>query len=173
MRKMLLSAVATTCIAAPAFAADLAVKAPPLPPSYVSEWSGFYVGLEGGYGWRSQTFDAFNRIPGFGGVDDTGSVNFPQFVGAGVGSIKQSGWLAGGFFGAQKQFGNWVLGIETDIDATGIKGSANATGRSVETLTGPGPLFVTTLPFTTSAFSFTIPGQTITSSGATAPTTVT
>jgi opacity protein-like surface antigen len=173
MRKLFLSTAATTCIVAPAFAADLAVKAPAIAPAYLEEWSGIYVGLEGGYGWGRHTFDAFNRIPGFGGVDDTGTVNFPQFVGANVGSIKQSGWLAGGFLGAQKQFGNWVLGIEADIDATGIKGSAGATGSSLETLTGPGPLFVTTQPFTTSPVNLTIPGQTISSTGSTAPFTLT
>jgi outer membrane immunogenic protein len=54
MRKLLL---ATTALAAlvvtPALAADMAApvyKAPP-PPAPIFSWTGFYIGLNGGYGW--------------------------------------------------------------------------------------------------------------------------
>ena len=43
-----------------------------------------------------------------------------------LGSIHSSGWLFGAFFGAQKQWGNWVLGLEADVDGTDIKGSTSA-----------------------------------------------
>lgn len=49
-------------------------------------------------------------------------------------SIKQNGWLFGGFFGAQKQWGNWIFGIEGDIDGANIKGSgttASSTSSNV------------------------------------------
>src|SRR5262249_24723353 len=50
-------------------------------------------------------------------------------VDASIGSVSQSGWLAGGHVGAQKQWGSWVLGIEADFDAADIKGSTTvATG---------------------------------------------
>lgn len=50
-------AALTMLIAAPAFAADMAVKAPPMPPAPVASWTGFYVGIDGGGEWgRSNTF---------------------------------------------------------------------------------------------------------------------
>src|SRR5262249_3855193 len=138
--------LAGTALASPALAADLAVKAPVAAPILISDWSGVYVGLEAGYGWGKQSIDSFAGRLGIAGVDASGTVNFPAFAGPGVGSVTERGWLAGGFFGVQKQLGSWVLGLEGDIDATGIKGSASATSVHVETLTGPGPVFVTTQP---------------------------
>lgn len=41
-------------------AADLAVNPPVYkapPPVILSDWAGFYVGVHGGYGWGSTTFD--------------------------------------------------------------------------------------------------------------------
>ncbi len=43
-----------------------------------------------------------------------------------IDSVHQKGWLFGGFVGAQKQWGSWVLGIEADYDAAEIKGSSTS-----------------------------------------------
>jgi len=97
MRKLLLSAAATIAIAGPASAADLAVKARPAPaPAYIaSPWDGLYVGGNLGYGETSFEF------PGI------------SFHGNGV---------VGGFqVGYNKQYGTFVLGLETDFDLTSIK----------------------------------------------------
>ncbi len=102
-------------------AADMALKAPPVP--YVSDWSGVYVGLEGGYGWGNQDIDAsyaFFSVGEF--IDPTGKVT--------IGSINQSGGLFGGFVGAQKQWNNWVLGVEANFDGADISGSTSGTGGS-------------------------------------------
>jgi outer membrane immunogenic protein len=114
-------------------AADMAVKAPLPAPPLVQDWSGAYVGLEGGYGWGKQNTDAISpgdpftaaitRPPPVGTLVLTPPLFFPNVA---VPSIKQKGWLLGGFFGAQKQWGNWVLGIEGDIDAADIKGSGTS-----------------------------------------------
>jgi outer membrane immunogenic protein len=127
----LLAATAMGVIASQgALAADLrpAYKAPPPAPPPVQDWSGIYVGLEAGYGWGKQNFSNFDPFfaskeltPDFGCDDKTCGPN------AGIGSVSQSGWLAGGFVGAQKQWGSWVLGIEADFDAADIKGSTTAT----------------------------------------------
>ncbi len=79
-------------------------------------WSGFYAGVNGGYGWR-QSSDQF-AYPA--GVSLTG-VPFPAFDGIGA---------SGGFGGGQIGY-NWqsffgtpalVAGVETDIQGSGIGG---------------------------------------------------
>ena len=62
MKKLVLAGAAVAAlIAGPAMAADLPVKAPPIVPVY--DWTGFYVGINGGYSFgRSET--DFN-FPGF------------------------------------------------------------------------------------------------------------
>jgi outer membrane immunogenic protein len=126
----------------------MVVKAPPAAPP-PQDWSGIYVGLEGGYGWGNQSTDAID--PGdqavfFTSVPAGGTIPQPIppifFSDVAMPSVKQNGWLFGGFFGAQKQWGNWVLGIEGDIDGANIKGSgtsnASFTSDTVITFTAPG-----------------------------------
>ena len=52
--------------AAPALAADLPVKAPPMPPAPVWNWTGFYIGVNGGYSWgrSSRDLNFFNPLNG-------------------------------------------------------------------------------------------------------------
>jgi outer membrane immunogenic protein len=113
-------------------AADMAVKAPLPAPPPVSDWSGVYFGLEGGYGWGKQNTNAISSGDPFtaaltqqfaGTLVFTPPLFFPDVA---LPSIKQRGWLLGGFLGAQKQWGNWVLGIEGDIDGADIKGSGTS-----------------------------------------------
>jgi opacity protein-like surface antigen len=126
----------STALASPAFSADL----PPSPvspfaaPAYLEEWSGIYVGLEAGYGWGRQKLGS-TSVGGFGGASDTANilngvgdgVLFPEFTALSINnSISQRGGVFGGFAGAQKQFGNWVLGLEVDFDGASIRGSSNA-----------------------------------------------
>jgi outer membrane immunogenic protein len=81
-------------------AADLAVKAPvyKAPPVYLSDWSGFYLGVNGGYGWGKTTFDA-----PFGFAD-----------------ASPKGGLVGGHAGYNWQYGSIVTGLEVDFDAADI-----------------------------------------------------
>ncbi len=90
-------------------AADLPSRpqaAPLMSPTPVYNWSGIYFGLNGGGGWGNQ--DPFNLITN-------------RFDG---GTIDFSGGVFGGTAGAQIQSGHVVLGFETDLDWTGLKGSA-------------------------------------------------
>jgi len=89
-----------------AHAADLAVKAPPETPSAaVYNWTGLYVGVNGGWGWGQQ--DPLNLL---GNRFDRSSFNI-------------NGGMVGGTFGAQIQQGAIVLGFESDIDWADIRGS--------------------------------------------------
>jgi outer membrane immunogenic protein len=132
MKKLLRISAALAALIGPATAAESArpvYKQPVVAPPPVSDWSGIYVGLEGGYGWGEQST---NATPGdqflatilFAGSPAT--LTPPLFFPGVVPSIRQNGWLFGGFFGAQRQWGNWVLGIEGDIDDADIKGSGLA-----------------------------------------------
>jgi len=108
-------------------------KAPAPPPQ---DWSGVYVGLEGGYGWGKQRTDAIDPGGQFSPVFTspnlhpgelvplTSPIFFPDLA---IPSTKQNGWLFGGFFGAQRQWGSWVLGIEGDVDGANIKGAGSST----------------------------------------------
>jgi len=53
MKKLAIAIAAIALIGTPAFAADMAVKAPPPvpapPPNF--NWTGFYIGGVGTYGW--------------------------------------------------------------------------------------------------------------------------
>jgi outer membrane immunogenic protein len=77
----------------------------------IYNWTGFYVGINGGGGWGHSDFSA----------PFTGSSNM-------------SGGLVGGTFGYNWQMNQVVLGLETDIDWSNIRGSsACGFGFSCET----------------------------------------
>jgi len=115
MNRSLAVAIAAVGFAVSAFsvqAADMP-RANPVPYYKISEepfsWTGFYIGINGGYGWgRSSWSD-----PAFGA--DSGSFN-------------TTGTLFGGQLGYNWQTGPLVLGVETDAEWTNIKGSTAGPG---------------------------------------------
>ncbi len=102
-----------------ASAADMAMrtKAPPMIVDPAYNWSGFYVGANVGYGWgNADTF--FNPLP-----SATTFVNLlPQTLGP-----DPKGVLGGLQAGYNWQSGKFVLGVETDIQASDIHGSTVVT----------------------------------------------
>jgi len=109
-------------IGTPAFAADMALKAPPPPPAPVYSWTGFYIGANVGGGWGSnRSVDYSSNVP-----------HDSLFMGAGetpvATSFKDSGAVGGLQFGYNWQFNrNWLVGLETDFDWSGLKGSGSGT----------------------------------------------
>jgi opacity protein-like surface antigen len=106
---------------------------------------GVYAGAEVGYRWGRQRFnDTFNAgalTPFDTGTTSSGIVvdcsifcetvssNSRVFVpnlSVPLAAVNQKGWVAGGFFGAQKQWGRFAPGLEADIDGANINGAANA-----------------------------------------------
>jgi outer membrane immunogenic protein len=85
-------------------AADLrqpSYKAPAYSAPSYSNWTGFYVGLNGGYGFGKSNWD------------------FPAV------SVSPKGLLAGVTVGYNFQTGTWLWGVEADADYSGMKGSVD------------------------------------------------
>jgi outer membrane immunogenic protein len=107
-----------------ALAADLAVKAPVYkapPPVPVFSWTGFYIGGNLGYG--ANTTDG-----GPGCIDNNGVSNGPNCQIVPGGQVNASGVFGGGQFGYNWQFGQYVWGLETDFQGSGIRGSTTVAG---------------------------------------------
>jgi outer membrane immunogenic protein len=123
MRKVLGLVGAALVSAAPAFAADLAVKAPLMPTGPVFNWTGFYIGGNVGWGWSDDAEVSFSGDP---------SVIAP-LIGRGVYASSFAAYPSGPVGGVQAgynwQTGPFVLGIETDIQAASI--AKNETFTSV------------------------------------------
>jgi outer membrane immunogenic protein len=107
MKRVFLACVSVLALGGVAVAADLPpaagpgpyYKAPAYNPAY--NWSGFYLGLNGGGGWGRSTWTT-------------------------TGSFDTSGGLAGGTLGYNYQINQIVLGVEGDIDWADINGSTSA-----------------------------------------------
>lgn len=108
MKKTLLSAAALVGLTLTASAADLGYKKPsPVPMMARYNWTGFYVGIQGGYGFSD-------------GIRHTQTAPGP----ATSGSFKAKGGLIGATVGYNYQLANnIVLGAEGDYAWSGIKGS--------------------------------------------------
>ena len=107
LQRALFAAVAAIGFASIASAADMPAKAPvykAAPPVVMNDWSGIYVGVNGG--WTRNNFDwAFD--PALAGAPNQ------QF------SLDKSSATIGGHVGIQKQFGLWVLGVELAYNSIG------------------------------------------------------
>lgn len=99
------AALVTASLAA--HAADLPSRPAPRGPAVAQpayNWTGIYLGINGGYGWGRQ--DPLSLI-----TSQYDTVN-----------ADIDGWMVGGTFGAQIQSGQVVLGVEGDFDWANIKG---------------------------------------------------
>jgi len=94
-----------------ASAADLPVytKAPPPVVAAIYDWSGFYIGLNGGGGWSHKCWD---RNTGLNGT-----------FAATEGCNDPNGGEVGGQFGYRWQTGHWVFGLEAQGDWANLSGS--------------------------------------------------
>jgi outer membrane immunogenic protein len=117
MKKLLLASVGVLALGImSASAADVARRrAPPPPPPVITpvfSWTGFYAGINGGYGWGGGT---------------SFSAPFAS------NSFDASGGLVGGTLGYNYQMNQIVFGVEGDIDASWIKGSGICGGLTCQT----------------------------------------
>jgi outer membrane immunogenic protein len=119
MRKSVVAALMLALAGtAHAFAADLPPPIPPAPlPPAVYNWTGFYIGINGGYG--------------------TGRSNWSDGPVGTTGSFPTSGFLVGGTVGANYQIGEYVFGIEGDGDWTNLNGNSGSTCGAISAVVPP------------------------------------
>jgi outer membrane immunogenic protein len=131
MKKLFLSATAiATVMSVSAFAADLpSIKSAPA-TAPVPLWTGFYAGLNAGYGFgtanNAQNYGWSNRFPN--GLLSTQAAFAASYSYMGR-NIAQGGFIGGGQVGYNYQHGqSIVLGFEADMQGSGISGEGNANG---------------------------------------------
>jgi outer membrane immunogenic protein len=110
MKKFALALVAAVIGTGNSFAADIALKARPAPPTMdpAISWSGFYVGVNAG--WADQ--------------GDRRDLTFTNSVGNATPptpGLRASGGFGGGQVGYNWQRGAAVFGLEADIEGAGIR----------------------------------------------------
>ena len=104
MKRVVFACLGMLGLAATANAADLPRRYDPVPQRTfvpVYNWTGFYIGINGGGGWGDSKWDS-------------------------VGSFDVSGGMIGGTVGYNWQSAQWVFGLEGDLDWTNINGSSTA-----------------------------------------------
>jgi outer membrane immunogenic protein len=118
MKKLLLAGAGLLALGVTAAsAADLPrrdvmpTKAPVYAPPPVYNWTGFYLGINGGGAFGQSSFE---------GAVPSGTYNV-------------SGGLVGGTIGYNWQIGQAVLGLEGDMDWASIRGSSNCAGLACDT----------------------------------------
>jgi len=113
-RSLLLASVALGVGATSGLAADLPTKKgpPPAPIAAPFSWTGFNVGLQGGYGWGVENDD----------------LSVPTQVTAD--HFTANGPFGGAHVGYDQQFGSLVIGGRAELDFSGLHGSTNGSGFS-------------------------------------------
>jgi outer membrane immunogenic protein len=120
MRRKSIVAAAMLVLAATgdAIAADIPAPnfTPPLPTAAYN-WTGFYLGINGGFG--------------------TGNSNWSDGPVGTTGSFTISGYLIGGTVGVNYQIGQFVFGIEGDGDWTSLQGNSGSTCGAISAVVPP------------------------------------
>jgi outer membrane immunogenic protein len=101
----------------------------------MSNWSGFYIGGNIGYAWADPTHSVGNISP----FTITAPLTNPSFSTPNPsGPLNLDGMLGGFQIGWNAQYGNWVVGLETDFQATGQKDNRAVNGGNFVLGTGGG-----------------------------------
>ena len=114
MKRLALAVSALVLSSVAASAADMApryTKAPPPIVAAVYDWSGFYIGLNGGGGWSRKCWDVTNIL----GV--------PIVPNLAEGCHDATGGVVGGQIGYRWQMASWVFGLEGQGDWANLSGS--------------------------------------------------
>src|SRR5258705_3816728 len=112
MKKHIFAACLAALTVTPALAADMAVKAPPMAGARsIYDWTGMYVGINGGGGRSSNCWDM------------NGALVFGFSPAISEGCNNGTGAVVGGQIGYRYQVNSLVFGIEAQGDWADMKGS--------------------------------------------------
>jgi outer membrane immunogenic protein len=120
MRRESVAAAAMAMLTATGHVVAADLPTPSLParlPAAVYNWTGFYLGINGGFG--------------------TGNSNWSDGPVGTTGSFPISGYLVGGTVGANYQIGANVFGIEGDGDWTNLHGNSGSTRGAIAAVVPP------------------------------------
>src|SRR6201995_742178 len=135
MKKIAIILAALAASSVDAFAADMAVKAPPAPPAALYNWTGFYIGGNSGYGWGG------NTSPNISFTDPGNTIGFANYFALGGNvfpALKPRGFIGGGRIGWGWQWGQFVGGVGAAILGPDIKASGTETVAPPVPGGGPG-----------------------------------
>jgi outer membrane immunogenic protein len=153
IRSLIMAGVALLALAGVAFAADLpSLKAPPIyVPPPVPTWTGFYIGVNGGYGFGDFSFDTHD----------------PAGLLVAHAGATSDGFIGGGQGGFNYQFpsSNFVLGGEADFDGSTVEGTYSPPSVPLGTVSSKldwlgtararlGLAFGNILPYVTGGFAY-------------------
>ncbi len=105
-----------------ASAADLAARPYTKAPAIVApiyDWSGFYIGINGGGAWSHNCWDL------------TSNAGIPVVPNAAEGCHNAAGGLVGGQIGYRWQSANWVFGLEAQGDWADLKGTNSSLALTI------------------------------------------
>jgi outer membrane immunogenic protein len=112
------SAALVGCLSTSAFAADLSVRGAPVYAPFT--WTGFYGGVNVGYGWGGPKISSLITSFVEPGPGATGILNA-----AASGTSNSPSSALGGFqAGFNVQTGSWVYGLETDLSVTKLRAAS-------------------------------------------------
>ena len=117
MKSLLVGTSVAAMMCGTSFAADLIEPAPfvpPPPPLPVYSFSGFYAGIQGGYGVRDSSIYDYQF--------DDAQFRLQNFF-SGTLEPAPAGFIAGGHIGYLQQFDRFVVGIEGDVEYNGLDGT--------------------------------------------------
>ena len=144
MRNILLTSASLALLAASAVgasAADLPGRRAPIAPAPIYStynWSGLYLGLNAG-----GTFGNSNRCGSFAPYNNGTGIPVVGFLpNCGITGVRNSGFTGGAQIGYNWQSGNFVYGVEGDIDF--LNGRRRNGGNTIVTGAGTPPQFAGT-----------------------------
>lgn len=122
MKRILLSSVALLGLSTVVMAADLPRRqaAPVFTPVPVFTWTGFYLGVNAGYGFSDTDSNDRVFLPGGSVLGSTGTNGSLRF--ADSGGDDDGGFVGGGQIGYNYQVGTFVFGVEADFQYADLGG---------------------------------------------------
>jgi outer membrane immunogenic protein len=155
--RILIGAAAAAIMNGSVYAADL--RAPPpayVPPAPILTWTGFYIGLNAGYGAGVSSNATTVSRPLFDGIAlaadtldpprqlaGTGLVSgITALANSGVANLRQNGFIGGGQIGYNFQLGpSFLVGGEADFQGATIRGTGSYAGLSQDSIAWKDPVF--------------------------------